>query len=96
VTGKSVIHIEDTESAEKERRMAVAALPGFGLSSLFTPEVAKTAQKNTKYVMSLRPLGLWCEIDQGCDNREKHCYHQAEQERLARGTKTSASSAISM
>jgi hypothetical protein len=54
VTGKNVIHIED---AEKERCIAVAALPGFGVSSLFTPEVAKIAKKNKNYVMSLRPLG---------------------------------------
>jgi hypothetical protein len=37
--------------------MAVASLPGFGVSSLFTPEVAKIAKKNKNYAMSLRPLG---------------------------------------
>jgi hypothetical protein len=37
-------HIEDAESAEKQRFIAVAALPGCGAGSLLTPEIAKLAK----------------------------------------------------
>jgi len=43
--GEQRIHIESAESADKERLIAVAALPGLGMNALFTPEAAKAAKK---------------------------------------------------